>query len=91
MTSTNPTGSNSGRKLNSKQRAHKTHYSRIKSSAITASYRLAQKATENVLIQLTAKAATDGLRPHVVQSIQGSNDLKDVIGEELYSHNPRDS
>ena len=74
--------------IESRKRQHRIHYSRIKSAAIAASYRLMHVSTDNVLVRKTANAAVNGMRPEHVKAAQ---ELKqqiesDIVLDEMYNH-----
>ena len=76
--------------LSSRQRQHKMHYSRLKSAAITASYRLMQCSPDNVLVRKTANAAVNGMRPEHVKAAQEAKQQvePDIVEDSMYNHKP---
>eukprot|EP01084_Bolivina_argentea_P241914 405976_1 len=74
--------------LSSRKRQHRIHYSRIKSAAIAASYRLMHVSTDNVLVRKTANAAVNGMRPQYVKAAKEHKQQvePDVIDDAMYNH-----
>eukprot|EP01083_Nonionella_stella_P019471 54089_1 len=76
--------------MSSRNKQHRIHYSRIKSAAIAASYRLMHVSTDNVLVRKTANAAVNGMRPEIVKTAQEHKQQvePDIIDDEMYNHKP---
>ena len=72
--------------MSSRQRQHRIHYSRIKSAAIAASYRLMHVSTDNVLVRKTANAAVNGMRPEYVKAAQEHKQQvePDILDDHMY-------
>lgn len=75
-------------RVSSRQQKHRIHYSRIKSAAIAASYRLMHVSTDNVLVRMTANAAVNGMRPQYVKAAQEHKQQveRDIVEDEMYNH-----
>ena len=78
--------------LSSRKRQHRIHYSRIKSAAIAASYRLMHVSTDNVLVKKTANAAVNGMRPEYVKAAEEHKQQvePDLVDDEMYNHRKPD-
>ena len=74
--------------MTDRERTHRQHYSRVKSAAITASYRLMQAAPHDILVRKTANAAINGMRPEFVKSLakHSPNLITDVVEDSFYNH-----
>ena len=74
--------------MSSRKRQHRIHYSRIKSAAIAASYRLMHVSTDNVLVRKTANAAVNGMRPEYVKAAEEHKQQvePDIVDDEMYNH-----
>ena len=76
--------------LSPRERDHRMHYSRVKSAAITACFRLMQVAPYETLVQQTANAAVNGERPARVQElskiVNNTKMVEDVVQDQHYNH-----
>ena len=74
--------------MSSRQQKHRIHYSRIKSAAIAASYRLMHVSTDNVLVRMTANAAVNGMRPEYVKAAEEHKQQvePDIVEDDMYNH-----
>ena len=75
--------------MSSRERTHRQHYSLVKSAAITASYRLMQAAPHTILVQKTANAAVNGMRPHLVNGLSKKYNIGitlDIVDDIVYNH-----